>query len=42
MYSVRGEVKNVHNIPIGKPEGNRPLGRPTRRWKNIKWILRKK
>jgi hypothetical protein len=27
---------------VGKPEGKRPLGRPSRRWEgNIKWILNK-
>jgi hypothetical protein len=32
-----GEVRGVHRVLVGKPEGNRPLGRPRRRWKdNIK------
>ena len=32
-----GEGKGVHRVLIGKPEGNRPLGRPRRRWEdNIK------
>ena len=27
----------MHRVLVGKPEGNRPLGRPRRRWKyNIK------
>jgi hypothetical protein len=35
------EVRNAHNILVGKPEGKRPLGRPRRRWKdNIKIDLR--
>jgi hypothetical protein len=32
-----GEGRNVYRVLVGKPEGKRPLGRPTRRWKdNIK------
>jgi hypothetical protein len=32
-----GEEKSVHRMLVGKPEGNRPLGRPRRRWEdNIK------
>jgi hypothetical protein len=27
---------NVYKIFVGKPKGRRPLGRPRRRWKNIK------
>jgi hypothetical protein len=26
------EKMNSHRILVGKPEGNRPLGRPRRRW----------
>ena len=26
---------------VGKPEGERPLGRPRRRWEVLRWILRK-
>jgi len=30
----------VHRVLVGKPEGKRPLGRPTRRWEdNIKMDL---
>jgi len=30
----------VHRVLVGKPEGNRPLGRPRRRWEdNIKMDL---
>ena len=30
-------MRGVHSVLIGKPEGNRPLGRPRRRWEdNIK------
>jgi hypothetical protein len=24
----------VHRVLVGKPEGNRPLGRPRRRWED--------
>jgi hypothetical protein len=30
-----GEMGNVYNILVGKPEGNKPLGRPRRRWEDI-------
>ena len=34
------EGRGVHKILMGKPEGNRPLGRPRRRWEdNIKMDL---
>jgi hypothetical protein len=26
------EKRNAYRILVGKPEGNRPLGRPRRRW----------
>jgi hypothetical protein len=36
-----GEKSNACRILVGKPEGKRPLGRPTRRWvDNIKIDLR--
>jgi hypothetical protein len=36
-----GEKKNAYRILVGKPEGERPLGRPRRRWvDNIKIDLR--
>ena len=36
-----GQVKAVHRVLEGKPEGKRPLGRPRRRWgDNIKMDLR--
>jgi hypothetical protein len=39
--STNGEKRNAYRILVGKPEGNRPLGRPRRRWKdNIKMDLR--
>jgi hypothetical protein len=32
-----GEKRNAYGILVGKPEGQRPLGRPRRRWvDNIK------
>ena len=27
-----GEVRGVHRVLVGKPEGKRPLGRPRRGW----------
>ena len=27
-----GKRRGVHRVLVGKPEGKRPLGRPTRRW----------
>jgi hypothetical protein len=27
-----GKKRNAYRILVGKPEGNRPLGRPRRRW----------
>jgi hypothetical protein len=35
--SRMGEKRNGYRLLVGKPEGNRPLGRPRRRWiDNIK------
>jgi hypothetical protein len=35
-----GEGRGVNSVLVGKPEGNRPLGRPKRRWEdNIKMDL---
>ena len=35
-----GEVRVVHRVLVGKPEGKRPLGRPRRNWEdNIKMDL---
>jgi hypothetical protein len=32
-----GKERGVHSVLVGKPEGNRPFGRPRRRWEdNIK------
>jgi hypothetical protein len=30
--STHGEKRNPNRILVKKPEGNRPLGRPRRRW----------
>jgi hypothetical protein len=27
-----GEKRNAYRLLVGKPEGKRPLGKPTRRW----------
>jgi hypothetical protein len=36
-----GEMRIEYSILVGKPEGNRPLGRPRRRWEgNIRMDLR--
>jgi hypothetical protein len=36
-----GEKRNAYRILVGKPEGQRPLGRPRRRWvDNIKMDIR--
>jgi hypothetical protein len=29
----------VYRVLVGKPEGNRPLGRPRRRWEDIRMDL---
>jgi hypothetical protein len=35
------KTNSLHRILVGKPEGNRPLGRPRHRWvDNIKMDLR--
>jgi len=35
-----GEGRGVYGVLVGKPEGERPLGRPRRRWEdNIKMDL---
>jgi hypothetical protein len=31
-HVARMEKRNTYRILVGKPEGNRPLGRPRRRW----------
>jgi hypothetical protein len=40
-YSTNGEKRNVYLVLVGKPEGNKPLGRPRCRWVgNNKMALR--
>jgi hypothetical protein len=40
--SRMGEKRNSYRLLVGKPEGKRPLGRPTRRWvDNIRMDLPK-
>jgi hypothetical protein len=34
-----GEERDVHRVLVGKQEGKRPLGRPRRRWDNIRMDL---
>jgi len=35
------EGRGVYRVPLGKPEGKRPLGRPRHRWEIIlRWIFR--
>jgi hypothetical protein len=39
--STNGEKRNAYRILVGKPNGKRPLERPSRRWEdNIKMDLR--
>jgi hypothetical protein len=36
-----GEGRGISGVLVGRPEGKRPLGRPTHRWEdNIKMDLR--
>jgi hypothetical protein len=37
-----GAKRNAYRILVGKPEGKRPLGRPRRRWEDIRMDLRGK
>ena len=40
-FSTHGAIQKCIRILVGRPEGNKPLGRPQRRWKdNIKMDLR--
>jgi hypothetical protein len=42
MWHTWGEGRCVYRVLVRRPEGKRPLGRPTRRWQdNIKMDLRK-
>jgi hypothetical protein len=33
-----GEKRNAYRVLVGKPEGERPLGRPRRRWDDNKIV----
>jgi hypothetical protein len=35
-----GKMRDAYKILVGKSQGKRPLGRPRRRWENIKMDLR--
>jgi len=38
--ALMGDRRGVYRVLVGKPEGERPLGRPRRRWEdNIKMYL---
>ena len=40
LVARMGESREVYRVLVGKPEGKRPLGRPSRRWEhNIKMNL---
>jgi hypothetical protein len=34
MWNASGETRNIYRALVGKSEGNMPLGRPRRRWKD--------
>ena len=34
------QFRNAYRVLVGKPESKRPLGRPRRRWEDIKMDLR--
>jgi hypothetical protein len=34
-----GEGRGAYRILVGRPEGRRPLGRPSHRWEDIKMDL---
>ena len=36
-----GERRGVYRVLVGKPEGKRPLGRPSNKWEKLRWIFRK-
>jgi hypothetical protein len=38
--STNGENRNAYRIFVGKPDGKKPLGRPRRRWVDIKMDVR--
>ena len=34
MWHVWGDRRGLYRVLVGKPDGNKPLGRPTRRWED--------
>ena len=36
-----GERRGVYRVLVGKSEGKRPLGRPRRRFEDVRWIFSK-
>ena len=34
LFARMEEGRGVHKVLVGKPQGQRPLGRPRRRWEN--------
>jgi hypothetical protein len=36
-----GESRGIYRVLVGLPEGRRPLGKPRRRWDNIKMDFRR-
>jgi len=36
-----GDRKGAYRVLVRKLEVRRPLGRPRRRWKDIKWIFKR-
>jgi hypothetical protein len=41
-YSKNGQKTNTYRMLVGKPEGNRPLGRPKCMWADVKIYLRER
>ena len=39
IWARMGEERGVYRVLVGKPEGKRPLGRPRRRWVDIRMDL---
>jgi hypothetical protein len=37
--SADGEERGLYRVLVGKPQGKRPLGRPRRRWEDIRMDL---
>jgi len=41
LLTLSCEERGVYRVLVGKPEGKRPLGRPRRRWVDIRTDLQK-